>query len=795
MNQKSRIWAVTAGIVLLFGCSSPQNEGPDAGPAQWVDPMIGTDYFGHTYPGPALPFGMVHLSPDQHTEGWTFSSGYSYSENTIMGFSHTHFSGTGMVSGGDVLLMPVVGDEIQVVPGTREDPDSGYRSRFSHADEQASPGYYSVVLSDYNVRAELTATQRTGMHRYTFPKAGKANILIDLGHKLGGSSPQDSAHLWIVSDRVVEGEKSNDGVKVYFRAEFSQPFQYYGTWDADYRTPESGESLFPYKNEERGVRIGGFFGYQPDEDEQVIVKVGISYVDMEGARKNLTKENPGWDFDAVVAQAREAWNSWLDKFEVSVYDPKHVEIFFTAVYHSLLAQYISQDVDGRYMGMDGAVHAADGFDFYPSFSCWDTYRTEHPLMTLVAPDRVNDMVKSIVAKTKHYGWLPAQHFRNVFGQGMVGDHLVPVITDAYVKGHRDYDVEFIYRAMRTKALSMPPSPLPASGGRSGLEYYMDLGYAPCDKVTESVPNTMELAYNDWCIAQMAQALGYEEDYVLFMKRAGYYRNVYDRNSGFMRPRKADGTWLEAIDGREQEVVRTGDHVYYKYFDPLLVGRRPARHYTESNAWQYIWSVQHDAQGLVQLIGGPEPFVHRLDTFFNMQAVISPPKYVGVVGTIGQYVQGNQPSHHVAYLYNYAGQPWKTQERARQVTSSLYRTGPGGLCGNEDMGSLSSWYVFSAMGFYPVTPGSTSYAIGSPLLQKAAVQVGAGRVFTMTAENNSEKNMYIQEATLNGEPLNRSWIDHAEIMNGGTLHFVMGPEPNRQWAAQTDAAPYSMSTAK
>ena len=444
--------------------------------------------------------------------------------------------------------------------------------------------------------------------------------------------------------------------------------------------------------------------------------------------------------------------------------------------------------------MDGKIHVAEDYDFFPSFLCWDTYRSEHPLMTLVEPEHVNDMIKSIVSKTKHYGWLPAQHHRNVFGQGMVGDHLVPIIVDAYMKGFRDYDVDFIFEAMREKAMGLPPSPLPESAGRSGVEYYMELGYTPVDKVTESVPNTLELAYNDWCIAQMAQKLGREDDYKLFMQRARNYENLFDSCTNFMRPRNHDGSWLKSCGNRPAGIIRSGDHTYYGCFDPLLVGRRPNRNYTESNAWQYIWSVQHDINGLVDLFGTTSAFVSKLDSLFSMSPEISEPKYVGVVGTIGQYVHGNQPSHHVAYLYNYAGMPWKTQEKVREVMD-LYRTGPGGICGNEDMGSLSSWYVLSAMGFYPVAPGQNVYIIGSPLFEEATIKLNspydAGE-FTIKANHVSPVNKYIQSATLNGESMSKTWLSHEEIVQGGTLIFEMGPEPNLQWGSNETDIPPSMT---
>jgi predicted alpha-1,2-mannosidase len=761
-------------------------------PVDYVNPFVGTDFFGHTFPGASLPFAMVHLSPDEGTQGWTYCAGYIYSDNSIIGFSHTHWSGVGMVNGGEVMLMPVVNDKLQIVPGTPEEPDGGYRSRFDHANESASPGYYSVLLKDYNVKVELTSTKRAGFHRYTFPKANGSKIILDLGHQIGEISDDAISELNFVNENTIEGVKSAGLGKVYFVARFSKPFLYYGTFDASYYTPESGGSVFPYKSAEKGNKIGAFVSYHTSENEQILVKVGISYTGIDGARKNLDAEIPGWDFDGVRNNAKEIWSNELSKIKIDNTTEENKEVFYTAVYHSLLAQYISQDVDGKYFGSDHKIHTAEGYDFYGSFSCWDTYRSQHPLLTLIAPDHVNDFIKSIVAKTKNYGWLPAQHFLNIFGETMVGDHLIPVIVDAYVKGYRDYDVEFLYDAMRKKALENPAPPVPEFAGRSGLDDYKKLGYTPVDKVTESVPNTLELAYDDWCIAQLARELGKDDDYKLFIKRAGNYKNLWDSETQFMRPKMADGTWLEMLNGREQEIVKNGEHSYYKYFDPLLVGRRPNRYYTESNAWQYVWSVQHDVQGLIDLFGGEKAFIKKLDTFFEMSPVITPPKYVGVVGTIGQYVQGNQPSHHVAYLYDYAGEPWKTQQRARQVTGQLYKPGEGGICGNEDMGSLSSWYVLSSMGIYQVTPGIPVYAIGSPLFGKVTIQLPGNKTFTITANNNSKENKYIQSATLNGKRFNRTWITQNEITAGGALVFEMGPEPNKKWGTGKNSAPPSMS---
>lgn len=769
-----------------------QGQSKEKQPSDYVNPFLGTDFFGHTFPGASLPYAMVHLSPDTGTEGWTYCAGYVYTDNSITGFSHTHWSGVGMVNGGEVMLMPTVSQKLQVVPGTAQNPDEGYRSRFDKKDEFASPGYYSVLLKDYEVKVELTATKRAGFHRYTFPKTENARVILDLGHQIGKMKSTELSELTIIDNNRIEGWKSAGLGKVYFVAEFSKPFRYYGTFDTEYVTPESGGSIWPYKNAENGNKIGAFVTFNTAGNEQILVKVGISYTGLEGARKNLQTEIPHWDFDMVKNNATEIWNHELSKIKIDGATDDQKEIFYTALYHSFLAQYISQDVDGKYLDSDGKIHVAKDFDFYGSFSCWDTYRSQHPLLTLTAPEHVNSFIKSIAAKTEHYGWLPAQHFLNVFGEAMVGDHLVPVIVDAYLKGFRDFDVQFLYEAMKKKALENPTETRLVHAGRSGLDYYKTLGYTPVDKVTESVPNTLELAYDDWCIAQLAKKLGKNDDYELFIKRAGYYKNLWDKETQFMRPRKSNGNWLEALNGREQEIVTEGNHSYYKYFDPLLVGRRPNRYYTESNAWQYIWSVQHDVQGLIDLFGSNENFTKKLDTFFEMSPLITPPKYVGVVGTIGQYVHGNQPSHHVAYLYNYAGEPWKTQQRARQVCEEFYRSGPGGLCGNEDMGSLSSWYVLSAMGFYPVTPGAPQYVIGSPLFGEAKISLPGGKSFVVKAINNSKENKYIQSATLNGQPFNRTWIGHDEIVKGGELVFEMGSEPNKKWGTGKNTVPFSMS---
>jgi predicted alpha-1,2-mannosidase len=773
-------------LLLLFLTFTASITAEDKSLTDYVDPFIGTAYFSHTFPGATLPFSMVQLSPDVHNEGWTYSSGYQYADNSIMGFSHTHFSGSGWIVLGDILIMPTINNEIQIDPGSRENPDEGYRSRFDHANESASPGYYSVKLNDYNIKAELTVTQRVGLHKYTFPDANNAHILIDLGHSLG-PLPSEKSHINIISKTQIEGYKVSQIGTIYFTAEFSKPFTSFGTWNKSYPKPESGGGFInPYKTAETGIEIGVFLDYTTSNSEEILVKVALSHVSIEGAKKNLEAELPGWNFDQVQKEARDIWNEELSKIEIKSENEKQKQIFYTSLYHTLLAQQISNDVDGKFFGMDKKVHTADGYDFYPSFFAWDTYRSEQPLMVLLEPGHVNDMMKSIVIKTKNYGWLPAQHAWNNFGQGMVGDHLVSMVADAYVKGVKDFDIDFLYKMMRKKATEIPPSEITPSAERRGIKYYNSLGFLPADRETESIPATLEFAYDDWCLSQLANSLGKNEDYKYFATKSMNYKNVFNKESGFMHPRMFDGTWLKMCE-QQPEITKNGEHSYYNCFDPVWIGVRPNRHFTESNAWQYLWSVQHDVNGLIDQMGGKENFILKLDTFFNMSPEVSGPNYVGVVGTIGQYVHGNQPSHHVAYLYNYAGAPWKSQEKVHKIMDMLYQNGPGGICGNEDMGSLSSWYVFSALGFYPVAPGENIYSIGTPLFEEAKITLCSpykGKEFVIKANKISSKNIYIQSAQLNDIKLVNPWLTHEDIIKGGSLIFEMGPIPNKEWGSKS-----------
>ena len=773
MTTNYRSITLTLFITLagMIGTSSAKEN-----PVGYVNPFLGTDDHGHTFPGAALPGGMVQLGPDTDIKGWDWCSGYHYSDNSVMGFSHLHRSGMGAGDWGDILVMPTTG-KLKVEPGAKDKPGEGYRSKFSHQEEVASPGYYSVILTDYGIKAEMTVTELAGYHRYTFPKSDAAHILSDMEHCI--SDKCTDAQIKIVSHTEIEGHRASSGFvknqNVYFFAKFSKPFQSSGTWKKT--NPGEGSA------EETGTNIGAFVNFSTADNEVIEVKIGISYTSIEQARLNLETELPQWKFDQVKENAKKKWNDALGKIEVQMdqnideaYRQQKTVTFYTALYHSLLFPAVFSDVDGKYTGLDNAVHTAKGFTYRSDFSLWDTFRAEMPLLTLVDPARSNDAVNTMIAQYEQGGWLPTpQQFGNSYTNDMIGDHPVVVILDAWRKGIRNFDLNKAYEAVRKNALETPPDDS-RSKGRKGLESYLKYGYVPYDKIRESVSRTLEYAFNDWCVAQLAQELGKTDDYELFMKRASNYKNIIDTSTGFARPKHSNGTWLSP-------------------FDPKFIGNGNDRHYTEANAWQYTWFVPHDVQGLIILEGGKEKFIQRLDSLFTTGSDIHS-TVSDVTGLIGQYAHGNEPSHHTAYLYNYAGAPWKTEDMVRNVMDNLYHAGPAGLCGNEDMGQMSAWYVLSAMGFYPVAPGQNAYAIGSPEFSKVIIHLdqnyNSSKQFVIETENNSKANKFIQSATLNGKPLNKSWFNHAEIKNGGTLSFRMGAEPNKNWASSQEAVPPSMT---
>jgi predicted alpha-1,2-mannosidase len=699
---------------------------------RYVDPLIGTAGHGHTFPGATVPFGSVQLSPDTRLTGWDGCSGYHYSDSVVYGFSHTHLSGTGASDYGDILLVPTVG-AVQLDRGDPAHPETGYCSGFSHAKEHAEPGYYRVTLDDGGIVVELAATKRAGFHRYTFPKSESANVIVDLTHR----DEVIESHAEIAgTDEIVGFRRSRhwaDDQYVYFAAKFSKPFGAAGV--------AAGDTIAG--NEASGTNVKAFATFRTAANEPILVKVGISAVDVEGARRNRDAEIPGWDFERTRIDARDAWNAALGKIHVRGGTKAQRVTFYTALYHTMLAPNLFMDVDGRYRGRDLEIHEAHDFTNYTVFSLWDTYRAEHPLFTIIEPERTVDFIKTFLVQYEQGGLLPVWELAGNETNCMIGYHAVPVIVDAYVKGIRGFDAAEAFAAMKHSAET----------DFRGVGVYRELGYIPSDREGESVSKTLEYAYDDWCIARMAKALGAEGDYAVYIRRAQSYKNLFDPSTGFMRA-KANGAW-------------------WTPFDPAEINFN----YTEANAWQYSFSVPQDVRGLIELMGGDERFAARLDSLFTTSPKTSGLDLPDVSGLIGQYAHGNEPSHHIAYLYSFAGRPWKTQERVRSIVDGLYHDARDGLCGNEDCGQMSAWYVLSALGFYPVTPGSDVYVIGTPLFREASIDVGGGKRFVVRAKGVSRKKIYIQSATLDAKPYAASFIRHGDIVAGGELAFVMGAEPN------------------
>lgn len=599
-----------------------------------------------------------------------------------------------------------------------------------------------------------------------------------MGHGIG--SRCTGAEVKIISDTEIAGHRSTmgfvKGKDVYFFARFSKPFHTFGTWN--------GKDIKAGSKEDSGIQSGAYVDYTTSENETVEVKVGISYTSIEQAKLNLDTEITDWNFDRVKEAAAETWNKALSKIDVQAnkadgeeYSKHKLTTFYTAFYHSLLFPATFSDVDGKYMGLDHQVHTAKGFTYLSDFSLWDTFRAEMPLLTLVDPQRINDAINTWIAQYEQGGWMPTpQQFGNSYTNDMIGDHPVDVIADAWAKGIRNYDLKKAYEAVRKNAMETPPADS-RSHGRVGLSYYLKYGYIPYDSLSQSVSRTLEYSYDDWCVAQLAKALGKTADYELFMKRAENYKNVMDASTGFARPKDANGKWLTP-------------------FDPTFIGNGAQRHYTEANAWQYTWFVPQDVQGLINVEGGRKRFVERLDSLFTISSVIKE-TVSDATGLIGQYAHGNEPSHHTAYLFDYAGAPWKTQNMVRRVMDELYSDGPAGLCGNEDMGQMSAWYVLSVAGFYPVAPGQNLWVIGSPEFSEVTLHLdksfNKAAEFVIEAQNNSKDNKYIQSVTLNGKPMSKTWFGENVIQNGGKIIFEMGPEPNKNWGSSPEDAPPSLKT--
>jgi predicted alpha-1,2-mannosidase len=721
-------------------------------PVEEALPMVGTDAHGHAYPGATVPFGMVQLSPDTPLQGWDGSSGYHYTDSAILGFSHTHLSGTGCACLGDVLLMPTVG-KVYLDAGS---PGQGYSSRFSHDQEHATPGCYSVFLKDPKVQVELTATARCGFHKYTFPESDQAHIILDLVHNVGNDPVEASVQ--VEGNDTISGYRFSDGWggrrAIYFVMQFSKPFDSFGI-------EQNGRRLAADAHESVGRNIKAYVNFKTGANEAILVKVGISGTGIERARKNLAAEIAGWDFDSVRSVAVKQWQQVFNTVQIQTFDPHIRTTFYANLYLSCLAPVLFNDVDGSYRGYDHQNHAETNFQNYTTFSIWDIYRAQWPLLTILHPDRVNDMVQSMLAGYRELD----QHTTPIWpiwGNEtwcMIGYHSADMIADAYLNGFRGFDAETAYQAVRDTAMQ----------DRNGLKTYKELGYVVSKPGEQATSKTLEYTFDDWCIARMAQALGHEKDAQLFYQRSANYRNLFDTTTQFFRGRKANGAWRAP------------------FVDNALVGDE----YTEADAWQYAFDVQQNVPDLIALYGGDQGFIQKMDAMFTANSTIYT-DIPDISGRIGQYSQGDEQSHHVAYLYDYAGAPYKTQYWVRQVMSLMYGDTAAGQCGNVDCGQMAAWYVFSALGFYPMNPDSGVYAIGSPVVSKAVVHLDRdkyhGRRFTVIAKNNSSDNIYIQSAELNGQPLLEPWLTSDQITSGGTLRLVMGPKPNAEWGSPEEDRP-------
>ncbi len=761
MRLKGPLFIVTAIALIIVACGGPllQNKNHSA-LVSFVDPFIGTDDHGHTFPGATVPFGSVQLSPDTRLIGWDACSGYHYSDSSIIGFSHTHLSGTGIGDYGDILFMPFTGD-VPLDSGEVGDIDTGYRSRFNRETENARPGYYHVDLTDYNIEVELTATARTGFHRYTFPEAEQAGILIDLVPTIHGH--ENPLHeIRVLNNQEIQGLKVTSGWAknhyVYFTAKFSRPFEAELFLD---------NQLQEQVSEVSGKNAKVKLNFQTENGEEVLVKVGISAVGYEGSAKNLNQEVSGWDFDGICKKAEEAWETQLSKIRIETKDISEKRTFYTALYHSMIYPGIYSDVDGTYRAMDQQIHHSESPN-YTVFSLWDTHRALHPLFTIIQPDYNQELIRALLRKYDEGGILPMWELASNYTGTMIGSHAVSVIVDAYMKGHRNFDTEKALEAIihsvaydTVKKISYPSEKAWGNLMPKAKLYEEIYGFVPCDLERASVSKALEFAYNYWAIATMALDMGEKEIAESFFEKSQRYHTYFDAESGFMRGKRLDGSWDEPFHPRYSAHWNTP--------------------YVEGNAWQWTWYVPHDVNGLIDLMGGRDSFSLKLDSLFTTSSeVLGEDASADITGLIGQYAHGNEPSHHIAYLFNSVEKPWRAQEVVSEILDQFYTDQPDGLCGNEDCGQMSAWYLLSSMGFYPVCPGDVRYSIGRPSFDKVEIDVTEGNVFTVIAENRSVENPYVQEVLLNGTKLSEPFISHADIEAGSTLTFVMGSEKKVFW---------------
>lgn len=738
------------GLVIIgfFSCKKDQkmsqNTIEEKSKIAYVDPFIGTGGHGHTYPGATVPFGMLQVTPINGISKWDWCSGYHYSDSIAVGFSHLALSGTGIGDLADILFMPINKKaDLSITPTSRD--SITYKSTYSHKNETASPGYYQVFLEDHNVNVELTANKRTAYHKYTFKENDPQSVVVELGFAINWDKALETS-VTVEDEHTISGYRFSKGwarnQKVFFVAKFSKPINKHHI----YTNREAVEG-----NTSTGEKTAVQLFFNNQENNELLAKVSLSSVSIANAKDNMDAD--GFDFNSIKTEAEKDWEKALSKITVETSTDSLKTIFYTAMYHAQVAPVTFSDRNGEFRKENDSITTANGYTAYSTLSLWDTFRAEHPLLTLTAPEKVSDIINSMLAYYETRNILPVWTLYANETNTMTGYHSIPVIAEAYLKGITGFDAEKAYEAMKTTMMQ----------DERGLKQYKEYGYIPYNLLDESVTITLEFAYDDWCVAQMAKALGKEDDYKFFLNRSKAYQHLFDNESGFMRGKSQDGkSWNEP-------------------FDPKYSNHREHTDYTEGNAWQHSWFVPHDVEDLAKLHGGNDVFTSRLEQLFTESSEITGDNIsADISGLIGQYAHGNEPSHHIAYMFNHANKPWRAQYWARHIMDTQYNTTPNGLSGNEDCGQMSAWYALSSVGLYPMNPASTEYEIGSPIFEKTTLNISEGKTFTIEAEHVSDKNIYIQSATLNGEPFNKTSISHQYILDGGSLHFVMGAQPNENW---------------
>jgi predicted alpha-1,2-mannosidase len=736
-------------VILVTSCkiNVNKNNQQDNFFTNHVNPFIGTGGHGHTYPGATVPFGMLQVSPDNGISSWDWCSGYHYSDSIVAGFSHLHLSGTGIGDLADILFMPT-NKKLDLTTKTTSRDQLPYKSKYSHVNEKAAPGSYQVFLEDPKINVELTSSQRTAFHKYTFAKNDKQSVVIDLGFAINWDKALKTS-ITVEDQFTISGYRYSMGwaknQKVFFVAKFSKPITE--------SVLLANKQIVTGKSAE-GENTAAQLFFDANNTQELFVKVALSSVSVANAKDNLDDENS--NFENTKTNAVNIWNTALNKIEVETPVDSLKTIFYTAMFHTQVAPVAYSDKNGQFRREDDQIVRAKDYTAYSTLSLWDTFRAENPLLTLLAPNQTSDIVNSMLAYYDTKKILPVWTLYANETNTMTGYHSIPVIVDAYQKGIKGFDAEKAYQAMKATMMQ----------DERGLNFYKKYGYIPYNLLDESVTITLEYAYDDWCVAQMAKALGKTEDYQFFLNRSKAYQYLFDSKTGFMRGKSEDGkSWNEP-------------------FDPKHSNHREHTDYTEGNAWQHSWFVPHNVDDFIALHGSNEVFTKRLEQLFTESSEITGSNVsADISGLIGQYAHGNEPSHHIAYMFNHANQPWRTQYWVRHILDTQYNTTPNGLSGNEDCGQMSAWYVFSSMGLYPMNPASGEYEIGSPIFEKAKINLEGGKSFVIEAENVSNKNFYIQSATLNGVPFNTTIITHKQILQGGILHFVMGAEPNKNWGTK------------